>query len=114
MERVFLQNAIAIVERHMRDEEFSVDDFSREIGLSRAQLHRKLIALTDCSARDFIRRLRLERAFELLHSDAGNVSEIAFQVGFRDPSHFAKSFRKQFGVPPGAFHAPLSKGVKGG
>jgi signal transduction histidine kinase/DNA-binding response OmpR family regulator len=114
MERVFLQNAIAIVERHMRDEEFRVDDFSREIGLSRAQLHRKLIALTDCSARDFIRRLRLERAFELLHSDAGNVSEIAFQVGFRDPSHFAKSFRKQFGVPPGAFHAPLSKGVKGG
>ena len=102
MDQGFLQKAMEIVDRHMSDEGFGIDDFSREIGLSRTQLHRKLVALTDCSARDFLRRLRLERASDLLHRNTGNISEIAYQVGFRDPSHFAKCFRKQFGVPPGA------------
>ena len=106
MDQGFLQKAMEIVDRHMSDEGFGIDDFSREIGLSRTQLHRKLIALTDCSARDFLRRLRLERASDLLHRDTGNISEIAYQVGFRDPSHFAKCFRKQFGVPPGAIRPP--------
>jgi YesN/AraC family two-component response regulator len=106
MEQAFLQKAMEIVERHMNDDEFGVDDFSREIGLSRTQLHRKLVALTDCSARDFLRRLRLERASDLLHRNAGTVSEIAYQVGFRDPSHFARCFRKQFGVAPGAVRPP--------
>jgi DNA-binding response OmpR family regulator len=102
MEQAFLQRAMEVVERHMNDDGFGIDDFSREIGLSRTQLHRKLVALTDCSARDFLRRLRLERASDLLHKNTGTVSEIAYQVGFRDPSHFAKCFRKQFGVSPGA------------
>ena len=102
MDQRFLQKAMEIVDRHMSDEGFGIDDFSREIGLSRTQLHRKLVALTDCSARDFVRRLRLERASDLLHMNTGNISEVAYQVGFRDPSHFAKCFRKQFGVPPGA------------
>jgi signal transduction histidine kinase/AraC-like DNA-binding protein len=106
MDQGFLQKAMEIVDRHMSDEGFGIDDFSREIGLSRTQLHRKLVALTDCSARDFVRRLRLERASDLLHRNAGSISEIAYQVGFRDPSHFAKCFRKQFGVPPGALRPP--------
>jgi len=104
MDQMFLQRAMEVVDRHMSDDAFGIDDFSREIGLSRTQLHRKLVALTDCSARDFVRRLRLERASDLLHRNAGNVSEVAYQVGFRDPSHFAKCFRRQFGVPPGAVH----------
>ena len=101
-EQQFLHRAINIVDRHMADESFDIDAFSGEAGLSRAQLHRKLVALTTCSAGEFLRRLRLERASDLLRANVGTVSEIAYQVGFTDPSHFARCFRHQFGVSPGS------------
>jgi signal transduction histidine kinase/DNA-binding response OmpR family regulator len=107
-EQQFLHRAINIVDRHMADESFDIDAFSGEAGLSRAQLHRKLVALTTCSAGEFLRRLRLERASALLRANVGTVSEIAYQVGFTDPSHFARCFRHQFGVSPGSLRpAPL-------
>jgi signal transduction histidine kinase/DNA-binding response OmpR family regulator len=101
-EESFLQNAIAVADRHLPDEHFSIEELSREVGLSRSQLHRKLVALTGYSARDFLRRLRLERAHDLLLTDSGTVSEIAYQVGFSDPSHFARCFRRHYGIAPGA------------
>jgi len=99
-EYTFLQKATGIAQAHMGDESFSIEAFSNEIGLSRAQLHRKIVALTNLSARDFLRSLRLQRAHDLLCTNAGNVSEIAYQTGFRDPSHFARLFRRQYGVAP--------------
>jgi len=96
----FLRRVKAIVEKRMSDEKFNVEDFAKEICLSRMQLHRKLTALTNLSASEFIRYMRLHRAMDLLQSHAGTISEIAYQVGFGDPSNFSKSFHKQFGVPP--------------
>ncbi|MEK9136739.1 MAG: ATP-binding protein, partial [Bacteroidota bacterium] len=96
----FLQKAMAIVEKQMCNEDFSVDDFAREVGMSRSQLHRKLTALTNQSAGDFIRYMRLQRAKDLLKQNAGTVSEIAYQVGFNSVAYFTKCFREQFGVVP--------------
>jgi signal transduction histidine kinase/DNA-binding response OmpR family regulator/ligand-binding sensor domain-containing protein len=97
----FLQRVKAIVESRMADEKFHVEEFATEACMSRSQLHRKLTALTGLSAREFIRYLRLHRAMDLLKNGAGNVAEIAYRVGFSNPSHFSKSFHRQFGVSPG-------------
>jgi AraC-like DNA-binding protein len=70
------------------------------MGMSRMQLHRKLTALTAQSPGEFIRYIRLHRAMELLQKDTGTVSEIAYMVGFSDPSYFATSFHRQFGKAP--------------
>ena len=70
------------------------------MALSRVQLHRKLQALTDQSASEFARTIRLNRAAQLLSQKMDNISQIAYQVGFNNPAHFATSFRKQFGVSP--------------
>jgi len=96
----FLRRAKGIVEGRMADEQFSVEEFASELFMSRSQLHRKLTALTNLSASDFIRYLRLHRAMDLLRSGSGTISEIAYKVGFTDPSHFSRSFRDQFGVTP--------------
>ncbi len=96
----FLQKAMAIVENKMPDENFSVDEFAREVGMSRSQLLRKLTALTSQSPSDFIRYMRLHRAKQLLEQNAGNVSEIAFTVGFNSVAYFTKCFREQFSVVP--------------
>ena len=101
----FLQRAMSLVETHLDDPDFSTEAFGKEIGLSRTQLHRKLRALTGQSTHEFIRTLRLKRAAQLLVHHSGNISEIAYQVGFNSPSHFTRAFREMFGKPPSAYAA---------
>jgi DNA-binding response OmpR family regulator len=99
----FLRRCREIVDEHLDDDDFSVEAFAREAALSRAQLHRKLKALTDLAPRDFLRNQRLHRAAHLLRGRYGNVTEVAYAVGFKSLSHFARSFREQFGVPPSEY-----------
>ena len=100
MDDAFLKKAIEAVEQHMGEEGFRVEDLGAHLAMSRVQLHRKITALTNHPPGEFIRYLRLHRAMELLKSDAGTVSEIAYSVGFGDPSHFTRRFRELFGVLP--------------
>ncbi len=96
----FLQRVRQIIEAHLDDEDFEVEVFCREVGLSRSQLHRKLKALTGQSAGEVVRAHRLQRAADLLAGGYGNVTEVTYAVGFKSLSHFAKCFRQQYGVAP--------------
>jgi AraC-like DNA-binding protein len=73
--------------------------------MSRANLYRKLQALTGQSAKEFIQTIRLKRAAQLLQKNAGNITEIAYEVGFKSPPYFTKCFRDQFGITPSKFAA---------
>ena len=99
-EEVFLNKMLAIVEAHLGDPTFSVDQLASEVGLSRRQLTRKLPTITGEAPSVMIRRLRLERAVQLLSSRTGTISEIAYAVGFKSPSHFTQAFRQAYGVTP--------------
>lgn len=81
MEEKFLMRVKKVVDEHLDDENFSVEELSKKVGMSRAQLHRKLIALTGVSASRFVRNYRLEHAYSLLQNKVGTVSEIAYRVG---------------------------------
>ncbi|RTQ45812.1 hybrid sensor histidine kinase/response regulator [Hymenobacter gummosus] len=100
LDKTFLERVEQAVERNLDNGEFSVEMLSDEVALSRAQLHRKLKALTGEAPSDFIRGLRLRRAHVLLAARAGTVSEVAYQVGFNSPAHFSTSFSRQFGYAP--------------
>ncbi len=99
----FLQRAINIVERNISKNDFQIDQFCREMNMSRSTLNRKVRALTDLSTSGFIRTLRLKRASRLLEQKAATIVEIAYEVGFSNPSYFAECFRKQFGKSPSEF-----------
>ena len=100
VDKKFLDKAISIISNHISDSGFSVDAFADDVGMSRSQLHRKLISLIGESPGDLIRRIRLTRAAKLIEQNFGNISEIALEVGFNNPANFAQSFKKQFGVSP--------------
>ena len=99
-DRSFMQEVLDVAEKHLSDENFSVEQLAREVHMSTSQINRKLKALIDQSAQQFIRSLRMQRAMELLKNNAATVSEIAYQVGFKDPGYFARVFKKHFGYPP--------------
>ncbi len=99
-DEAFLQRAMQLVERRLDDPDLSVAWLSKEIYLSRSQLHRKLHALINQSTSEFIRSLRLKRAAQLLEQQAATVSEIAYMTGFNSPAYFRKCFREQFGTTP--------------
>jgi len=99
----FLRRVMQAVEEHIADPDFGVEAFSETVGMSRMQLYRKLKALTDQSPNEFIRQIRLKRAADLLAQGAGNIADIAYQVGFSDPSYFTKAFQKQYGQTPSEY-----------
>ena len=103
MDEELLKKAIAVVEKHMDDVEFSTDDFAREMYMSRSNLHIKMKALTGESTNEFIRKIRFSRACKLLKEGRYSVSEISTMVGFNTPSYFATSFKKYFGCLPSEY-----------
>lgn len=100
---IFLTNLLALLEKNYADPDFSVEELSEEVSMSRMQLHRKLKALTDQSPGEFLRRFRLERAKQLLSVNGMQVSEVCFKVGFNNVSHFSKAFRDFTGITPTEF-----------
>jgi signal transduction histidine kinase/CheY-like chemotaxis protein len=100
-----LQRILTITEAHLASPDFGPEEFAHEVGMSRMQLHRKLTALTGQSTSDFLRTLRLKRAAAMLTARVGNVSEVAFAVGFNSLAYFSKCFREQYGVPASEYAA---------
>ena len=98
----FVKRVMAVIELHLGDDAFGVQVLSDELAMTTRQLHRKLTALVNQSPNDFIRTFRLTRARQLIEQEAGSISEIAYQTGFRDPSYFSRVFREQFGFAPSA------------
>jgi AraC-like DNA-binding protein len=98
-----LKRAVDVIENNMKDPSFGVEEMSREIGMSRANLNRKIKSITGFPPSELIRNIRLRRAATLLLNKADSVSQIGFIVGFDDHSYFSKLFKKQFGVPPSEY-----------
>ncbi|MCB9283575.1 MAG: response regulator [Lewinellaceae bacterium] len=102
IEDAFIQKVRQIIEAHYADENFALPQLCQKIGMSRSQLFRKMTTLIQTSPSDFIRSYRLEKAKKLLETTELNVSEVAWQVGYKDLAHFSRSFQEAFGVPPSA------------
>ena len=109
MDEKLISKALKIVEEKIGDADFSVEDLSHELGMSRVHLYKKLQAITGKSPLEFIRSIRLQHAAQLLEKSQLTVSEVAYKVGFNNPKYFAKYFREEFQVLPSAYAAGKRK-----
>jgi signal transduction histidine kinase/DNA-binding response OmpR family regulator len=96
----FLQNVAKVIKDNLDNEQLSVEDLARSVGFSRAQLHRKLKAITNKSANQLIVEIRLNEAKRMLLLKVATVSEVAYSVGYSNMSYFSKTFKEKFGVLP--------------
>ena len=96
----FLKKACEIIENNLDNSDFEIVDLAKEIGMSRAQLYRKITAVSGQSVQEFIRIIRLKKAAELFATTQLNISEVAAQVGFNSLSHFSHAFSDYYGKSP--------------
>lgn len=99
-DEVFLEQVLAVVEHHIGNSAFAINDFAAEMGVSRRKLERRLKSVTGQTPAEVVRQMRLERAAQLLEQRWGTIAEVAFAVGFKSPSHFSTAFREAFGASP--------------
>lgn len=103
MDQQFLQLVTDTIEAQLSNEQFGVEALADAAAMSSTHLNRKLRALIGQSAGKLIRSMRLQRGADLLKQQAGTISEIAYDLGFSDPTNFARAFKKQFGVSPSQY-----------
>lgn len=96
----YVNKVIGHILDNIDNQNYSVNELSDNMSVSRSQLHRKLVALTGFSTTNFISMIRLEKAKDLLLNNEGNITEIAYKCGFNSQSYFTKSFTEYFGKSP--------------
>jgi ligand-binding sensor domain-containing protein/signal transduction histidine kinase/AraC-like DNA-binding protein len=99
----FLERIMSFIEKNIAEPSLSVEELGREAGMSRVTLYRKIKALTNQTAVEFIRSVRLKRAAQLLEQNKLNVNEVAYMVGFLDIDYFRRCFKEEFGYTPKEF-----------
>ncbi|MEM7368933.1 MAG: tetratricopeptide repeat protein [Bacteroidota bacterium] len=105
MDQQFIQKVTTLIEENIGNPQFGVEMLSEGINMSITHLNRKLKALIGQSSGKLIRSMRLQRAADLLNQQSGTISDISYELGFSDPTHFARAFKKQFGRSPSAYVA---------
>ena len=99
-DEALMEKVIKTVNDNMDNPDLNVEMLSARVGMSRVHMHRKLKELTNQSARDFIRNIRLNQAGELLLAKKLSISEVAYAVGFTTLSHFSSCFKDFYGMSP--------------
>jgi len=99
----FLQQVEDILDNHLSDPEFTVDDFARMLNTGRTLFFKKIKSLTGYSPNEFVRMRRMQKAAELLKTYKYNVSEVSYMVGINDPFYFSKCFKAQYGTSPSKY-----------
>lgn len=102
LDEQLIQKAIKCVEEHLTDD-FTVEDLSQAMGMTRGHLYKKFMAITGKGPADFIRTIRLKRACQLLSGSDLQIAEIAYAVGYSSPKIFSRNFKAEYGMTPGEY-----------
>lgn len=95
-----MERIMKTINANLSDPDFNVERLTADVGISRAQLHRKMKEITGISTGEFIRNLRLEQAARLIREGKINVTQVAYSVGFNNQTHFSTVFKRHYGMTP--------------
>ena len=98
-----MERIMRSVNAHISEPGYNVDEMAAEVGISRAQLHRKMKEITGISTGKFLRNIRMEQAARLLREGKINISQIADCVGYADNAHLSVAFKNHFGISPSEY-----------
>ena len=99
----FLKKCNVIIEKHLTDNEYGVEQMSIEMSLSRVHVYRKIKHLTGLTVSEFVRNIKLKKAAVLLQESGKTIAEVAYETGFSSPSYFSKCFKDLYTISPTDF-----------
>lgn len=103
-DKIFIENALLVIEKNKSNSEFSMSDFAKEMNMSRTLFFERVKTTTGLTPNEFIQSTRLKKAAEILNSDSNtNVSQVAYSLGFSSPQYFSRCFKNHFGVSPSRY-----------
>ncbi|MDO6854067.1 two-component regulator propeller domain-containing protein [Cellulophaga lytica] len=100
LDKEFIQKVLVYINDNIDDPELNVESLASELNLSRSQFYRKIKALTNQTASEFLRNIRLQKAKQIIEMGNTNISEVSYKVGFSSPSYFTKCFKNYFDMLP--------------
>ncbi|MDE5839911.1 MAG: helix-turn-helix domain-containing protein, partial [Muribaculaceae bacterium] len=110
-DELLLERIMKEINAHIDDPGLNVEKLSAEVGVSRAQLHRKMKDLIGMTPSDYIRNIRLKRACELLRRPDIEVTQVAYKIGFTSQPHFSSHFKRYTGFSPSEYRARCLSGT---
>lgn len=102
LDEQLISKALKIVEENISNMDFTVDELSSSVGMTRGHLYKKLVAITGKTPLDFIRTIRIKRGRQLLEKSQLGVADVSYRVGL-SPKQFAKYFKDTYGELPSEF-----------
>ena len=103
LDEELVRKALHFVEENIDNPEYSIEDLSKDLGLSKTHLNRKLQSIVDLTPLQFIRSIRLKRAAQLLTNSQYNINEISYMVGFNTLKYFNSHFKEEFQMTPSQY-----------
>jgi signal transduction histidine kinase/DNA-binding response OmpR family regulator/ligand-binding sensor domain-containing protein len=100
LDEKFIEKLMGIIEKHISEENFTIEEFESEIAMSKSQIYRKLKALTGKSPSRFLRSVRLSKAKKMIQEKQATIAEIAYSTGFGSPAYFTRCFKEEYGHSP--------------
>jgi DNA-binding response OmpR family regulator len=111
-DKEFMDRLLKIIENKLEEPELNIDYVSREIGVSKSKLYKKIKDITGQSSNEFIRTIRLKKSIEIMTNEDVSVTEVMYRVGISSHSYFTTAFKKEFGLTPSKFQQQLDRKTK--
>ena len=108
-DKILMEKMMEYITAHLDDSDLSVEKIADAVGVSRAQLQRRVKDITGTGVGSFVRELRLKQAAQLLLNGDVNVSQVGYSVGFKAPNVFSTAFKKYFGVSPKEYQGNVQR-----
>lgn len=110
LDKEFIDRFTAIVEENLDSEQVNIAFVAERMHMSHSTLYRKVKALTDMSANEFVRKIKMQNAERLLLTGKHTISEIAFLVGINSSTYFRQCFKDEFGLAPSEYLKNIKDG----
>lgn len=109
MDDKFIQQLLEVIEENIGNGDFTVEDLSMAVNMSRVTLYKKTLGLTGLAPLEFIKSIRLKKAAQLLQRSQLTIAEVAYEVGFSTPKYFTRLFKAEYGVSPSTYQEQEAK-----
>jgi signal transduction histidine kinase/ligand-binding sensor domain-containing protein/DNA-binding response OmpR family regulator len=100
LDKEFIEKVLSFIYDNIGNPDINVEILATQLNLSKSQFYRKIKALTNQTANEFLRNIRLQKAKQIIEKGNTNISEVCYEIGFSSPSYFTKCFKSHFGVLP--------------